>query len=177
MTVPTTARRPAGGALKDKRVLYGGGAIVAVALFALYKRGNAGATTAAAPSSGTTGTDIASALSDYNAQNQSAMAGYVQQVQSLVDSVKNGTTSSTSTPSSGPAQPAPGSVSVPAPKVGVKAPQHYVVVVGKSDKSMTVGKLIDTYHLTLAQIRNLNPALRNASTKTVLGPSTKWTVS
>ena len=149
MSTPTTApaRPPApgkGGPLKDKRVLYGGAAVVAVAAFALWQRSkNAGSSTAAQTGSGTTGTDIASMLSDYNAQNQAALAGYVQQVQSLVGSVNTGTTSSTGNNPGvlAPGQKTSGSVKITNPNGG------------------NVQEILRRYGITLDQFRALNKGL------------------
>lgn len=159
MTAPTTAapaaagKPKAGGGLKDKRVLYGAGAIVAVAAFALYKRGQSGSTAAAA-GSGTTGTDIASMLSDYNAQNQAALEGYVQQVKTLVGSVQGGTTS---TGGAGAVQPGG---NTPAKRGPYKPQDRWQILYGPT----TVGQLARKLGISVASLQRLNSKSWKSST-------------
>jgi hypothetical protein len=187
VSAPTTGRpagQPAGpgpgggrgrGLLRDKRVVYGGAAVLAVAVVALYRRPKAGSGsdaegTGAGSGAGTTGTDIAGMLSDYNAQNQRAMAEYVDQVQTLVDSSKAGT------PTSPPSSSSPSPVtSSPKPAAKPKAKAH-MAKVGSGNKNETVGKLMARWNLTLGQVRKLNPALAKAGRNTKLAAGTSWRV-
>jgi hypothetical protein len=153
----------------------GGAAVLAVAAVALYQRSKAGSDadgtgSGVAGGSGTTGTDIAGMLSDYNAQNQRAMDDYIGQVQTLVDSVKAGT------PTGPPSSSSPSPVTSPKPKPKPAKPKPHMAKVSAGNKNETVGKLMARWHLTLGQVRRLNPALVKAGRNTKLAAGTSWRV-
>lgn len=174
--------------VKDKRVLVAGAAGAGLGLWALVKRkGAAGTGTSAAASTGGTGPGTigaydSSATDAYN-NFESTLEQYGQQITSIQDQLTGlqnpatggAPTTNTGGGSTGPVakQPVKSPVTAkPAPKPAMK-----YATVGSGNIHETLGKLMDKYHLTLSQVRNLNPSLKTAGRNTKLKPGTKWRIA
>lgn len=166
--------------LKDRRFQVAAAGVVGIGGAVFYARRKASsnptqATTIPVGSSGyvqggadTTGTDIASYLSQYGAQQQAALNDWAQQwsgnLQDTLDALKNGQTGGQTTP---PAQN-PGPTTLPAitpAPPGNHPTTQYVPVAKFTTKNppwnSTLSGIASHFHTTVSRLLSLNPTITN----------------